>query len=136
MQTFLPYADFDQCARVLDDKRLGKQRVEAKQILNALERRKNGTGGGWVNHPAVRMWEGCEDSLKQYANAMIVEWVRRGFNNNMDLYLVPEEVDYPRWLGDDRIHAGYRSNLLRKSPDHYGKFGWAEPNNLPYHWPA
>lgn len=37
MQTFLPYADFAECARVLDDKRLGKQRVECLQILKALQ---------------------------------------------------------------------------------------------------
>lgn len=33
MQTFLPYANFEASAKVLDYKRLGKQRVEAKQIL-------------------------------------------------------------------------------------------------------
>ena len=34
MQTFLPYADFAQSAKVLDMKRLGKQRVEVLQLLN------------------------------------------------------------------------------------------------------
>lgn len=33
MQTFLPYPDFALSAKVLDNKRLGKQRLEAKQIL-------------------------------------------------------------------------------------------------------
>ena len=33
MQTFLPYSDFIKTARCLDYKRLGKQRVEAKRIL-------------------------------------------------------------------------------------------------------
>jgi hypothetical protein len=28
MQTFLPYPGFDESARALDDRRLGKQRVE------------------------------------------------------------------------------------------------------------
>ena len=36
MQTFLPYADFPGSAKVLDRKRLGKQRVECCQILNTL----------------------------------------------------------------------------------------------------
>jgi len=35
MQTFLPYADFARCAEVLDPRRLGKQRVEALQIMRA-----------------------------------------------------------------------------------------------------
>ena len=34
MQTFLPYADFKRSAESLDNKRLGKQRVEAMQIYN------------------------------------------------------------------------------------------------------
>lgn len=33
MNTFLPYPSFDESAKCLDYKRLGKQRVEAKQIL-------------------------------------------------------------------------------------------------------
>ena len=32
MQTFLPYANYTKSAQVLDDKRLGKQRVEALLI--------------------------------------------------------------------------------------------------------
>ena len=36
MITFLPSANFDECARVLDDKRLGGQRTEAWSILNWL----------------------------------------------------------------------------------------------------
>ncbi len=39
MQTFLPYTDFKQSARCLDYKRLGKQRLEARTILNILEGR-------------------------------------------------------------------------------------------------
>lgn len=36
MQTFLPYADFKKSAQVLDGMRLGKQRVETLQIMQAL----------------------------------------------------------------------------------------------------
>ena len=38
MQTFLPYPDFAASAAALDDRRLGKQRVEALQVLRALVR--------------------------------------------------------------------------------------------------
>ena len=37
MQTFLPYEDFTKTAQCLDYKRLGKQRVEAYQILRILK---------------------------------------------------------------------------------------------------
>jgi hypothetical protein len=42
---------------------------------------------------------------------------------------------YPPWLGDERLHASHRSNLLRKDPEHYGQFEWTEPDDLPYWWP-
>lgn len=41
MQTFLPYADFQKSANILDKKRCWKQVVETKQILNLLLHRSN-----------------------------------------------------------------------------------------------
>jgi len=131
MQTFLPYADFSRSAFVLDDRRLGKQRVEALQILNAL----HGLSRGWVNHPATRMWQGYEEALEQYLRFCILEWTNRGFRNNMAVP-APRVVTPPPWLGDDRVHASHRSNLLRKSPLHYGRWLWTDPPDLPYHWPV
>ena len=37
MQTFLPYKSFKKSAETLDYQRLGKQRVEAMQIINVIE---------------------------------------------------------------------------------------------------
>jgi hypothetical protein len=37
-------------------------------------------------------------------------------------------------LGREDFHESHRSNLLRKDPDHYYKFGWTEPTNLEYVW--
>lgn len=37
MQTFLPYISFEESAACLDYRRLGKQRLEAKQLLNAIQ---------------------------------------------------------------------------------------------------
>lgn len=134
MQTFLPYAEFAKCAATLDVRRLGKQRVEAYQILRTLQ----GLSRGWRNHPAVAMWRGYEDALGLYLNAMIAEWERRGYTNNMARYPLPDDATppLPPWLGRDELHASHRSNLLRKDPDFYGQFGWDEPPDLPYHWPG
>lgn len=132
MNTFLPYADFDASARSLDDRRLGKQRVEAMQILNVLE----GRTKGWRNHPAVLMWRGYEDALRLYMNACIREWIRRGHRNQMALAHVDRNVPLPPWIGEERVHAAYRANLLRKNPAHYGALGWTEDPTLPYEWPV
>lgn len=134
MQTFLPYPDFEASAAALDSRRLGKQRVEAHQILRIL--RGEYAGRGWRHHPAVAMWRGYEDALGVYMNAMITEWMRRGYKNTMALYPVPSSPEMPPWLGDAGLHAAYRSNLLRKAPDFYCQYGWTEPPDLPYVWPA
>lgn len=150
MQTFLPYADFEKTARVLDMQRLGKQRVEAKQILKALHFKEKLADGwtppispktgkpkrvGWVNHPATLMWETYELALCQYMNVMIEEWVNRGYNNNMPLICLDGlHVERPHWLDCPELHASHRSNLLKKAPDHYGQYGWGVPDNLEYVW--
>ena len=79
MQTFLPYNDFKKTAACLDNRRLGKQRVEAYQILRIISGKR--TSGGWLRHPAVLMWKGFSDALAAYQNSMITEWIDRGFNN-------------------------------------------------------
>ena len=61
MQTFLPYPDIEKSLECLDRLRLGKQRVEAYQILNILLNRTKTKE--WRNHPAVKMWEGHTNAL-------------------------------------------------------------------------
>ena len=132
MQTFLPYADFQKTAEVLDYRRLGKQRVEAYQILNILQGKN--TTKGWINHPAVKMWRGYEIALSQYMRIIILEWIRRGYKNNM---AIPEKIDnfiFPPWIGLENFHSAHRSNLKRKNPQHYSQF--AESDDLPYSWPV
>lgn len=131
MQTFLPYTDFKKCAEVLDYRRLGKQRVEAMQILMCLEKPNR-----WKNHPAVKMWEGYETSLMVYTNEMIKEWIKRGYNNTMKIYDIESHLyDEPFWLGDERMHSSHRANLLRKDIDFYSKYGWKENPEQDYWWP-
>lgn len=149
MQTFLPYPNFWASARCLDTKRLGKQRVECKQILLALgvsvgEHRGN-PASHWRNHPAVRMWRGHELHLAEYAWIMCKSWRMRGFKDTLlDQFAgVRDSIlqdgrwhAAPNWIGYNRLHASHRSNLLRKDAAHYGQFGWAEPADLPYWWPT
>lgn len=132
MQTFIPYTDFDLCARALDYRRLGKQRVECKQILNAIER----GSGGWSNHPATRMWRGYEPALRQYMRAIILEWVARGYKNNMEIP-EPENYELPPWWGREEIHASHRSALLEKDFEfYYGKWNWEDEPKIDYVWPV
>jgi Pyrimidine dimer DNA glycosylase len=133
MQTFLPYADFTKSAKALDNKRLGKQRVEAWQILNTL----TGKSAGWANHPATKMWQGKEWYLADYGTQICLEWIERGFNDTLleRFISAKHQLTYnrniPWWLGFKPLHISHQSNLVRKDPEHY-KFKVV--NNLPYVW--
>jgi hypothetical protein len=142
MQTFLPNPDFIITAKKLDYRRLGKQRVEAKQILMVLD--PSYEKKGWRNHPAVKMWRGYEAALAVYGMAICEEWIGRGYNDslypwfsNQYAKLVGDRsLKLPVWLGDPKFHRSHRSNLLRKQPEHYRKFWPSIPDDLPYIWPV
>jgi len=119
MQTFLPYRNFQSSAQCLDYRRLGKQRLEAKQILNALR----GLTFGWVNHPVTKMWRGYETALCAYYNEMVIEWEGRGYRNTMTLEQHDHEYPMPHWLTDDFVQE-HRIKLMKKDPVYYGKFNW------------
>ena len=135
MQTFLPYSDFLATARVLDYRRLGKQRVEVLQILGALLE-----GKGWRNHPATRMWEGHESGLAYYGVIICKEWKDRGYKDTCMGKIMaladPDSSDMPRWMGWSDFHISHQSMLVQKAPDHYRPYFPNVPEDLEYIWPT
>ena len=158
MQTFMPSLDYEETARVLDNKRLNKQALEGWQILmNLLELDPQGNHRapkGWSNHPAVKMWRGHENSLHAYIQAMVREWKRRGYNTTIgdkaEATLLTFGRDnipmtHPKWLLDDAtaemIASSHRLALLVKDYQWYSQFGWEEdpgyaPTDYDYIWPV
>jgi len=136
MQTFLPSPSFTESVKSLDYKRLGKQRVEAMQIINILEGKQ--VSKGWKNHPAVKMWEGYTMALKEYANACIDEWISRGYKNTMQKYNLGMIVKYPWYIGNEDFHRAMRARLIEKDKDFYlPKFPEDEGfNGGKYFWPV
>lgn len=145
MQTFLPHPRFVCSAMALDPRRLGKQRVEALQILNALHRET----GGWRYHPAVKMWRGSEQALVSYAATVTRVW-RHGGRNDTVLEQIRAYADggvirsqrwlaahgaLPAWLGDEDFHRAHQSSLVRKDPEWYRPMFPDVPDDLPYVWP-
>ncbi|MGW7268152.1 MSMEG_6728 family protein [Streptomyces sp. NPDC054842] len=149
MQTFLPYSDFTRSAEVLDPRRLGKQRVEALQVLRGL----TVPGYGWRHHPAVRMWHGYEEALVRYGLEMCGVWTALGRGDTCAATLVTdlaghrpglpvrtqeelaEAGELPPWLGDPAFHLSHRSALVRKDPEFYTARFPDAPDDLPYLWP-
>ena len=137
MQIFLPYPSFKQSLKVLDNKRLGKQRVETYQIISAITQRPKLDGTpykGWLNHPCTIMWKNHVGALKHYLNLSISEWVARGFENTMQFEDVPAEFEYPTFIGFEKFHSSHRANLLKKDPIFYSQYKWTEDPANPYVW--
>ncbi|MFE5398331.1 MSMEG_6728 family protein [Streptomyces sp. NPDC056568] len=150
MQTFLPHPDFEESAQALDRRRLGKQRVEALQVLRGL----TVPGYGWRRHPAVRMWTGYEEALVRYGLEVCRVWREQGHQDSCAASLVaglavcrpgepvrdqPELAragELPPWLGDEAFHRSHRSALVRKEPEVYAELFPGVPDDLPYVWPA
>jgi len=140
VQVFIPTADNKMTAKILDYRRLGKQRVECFQILNAIKQRQSndthdGTRTrGWVNHPCTIMWESYPQFLIDYASTICKEWRARGYTDNMlpRFDLLREEfsdnIIVPPWWGNEELHRSHQSRLLQKNFDHYSK--WFD-NNIP-----
>jgi hypothetical protein len=149
VQTFLPYPEFATSARVLDQRRLGKQRVEAIQVLRGLIV----PGYGWRHHPAVKMWAGYEEALVRYGLDICAVWCETGRADTCAGTLVADfaaaggparvrlqkELDaageLPPWLGDERMHLSHRVSLVRKDPDFYRPIFGDLPDDVPYVWP-
>jgi Pyrimidine dimer DNA glycosylase len=149
LQTFLPYPDFAASAQALDPRRLGKQRVEALQVLRGLTE----PGDGWRHHPAVRMWRGYEEALGTYGVTVCRAWFVRGFADTCELKLREELArvgvaaprsqaelaaagSLPPWLGDPALHRSHQSRLVRKDPAFYRRLFPDVPDDLPYVWPG
>jgi hypothetical protein len=130
----MPYPNLKKSLKVLDSRRLGKQRVEAFQILNILLKRTKKQG--WKNHPAVKMWAGYENALKLYFNKAVKLWISKGYKNTMKLEIIEGKIILPKWMGDKKFHDSHKSNLLRKDKEFYFKFSKEVPDNLEYVWPT
>lgn len=156
MQTFLPHTTFEESAKVLDMKRLGKQRVETMQILSALTKFKidPDTGQaievdkpGWVNHPITRMWKGYEIALARYGVVICEEWTSRGYNDTCRSKILritsafidanprqSRKVVMPPWVTEDFASA-HRAHLLSKDEEFYRQHGWTEEPKPYAEWP-
>jgi hypothetical protein len=150
VQTFLPCPDFVESAEVLDLRRLGKQRVEAIQVLRAL----TVPGYGWRHHPAAAMWAGYEEALVRYGVDVCAVWCAAGRADTCRTTLQADLAaatgvttvrtqpqleragELPPWLGEPSFHRSHQSALVRKDPAHYGPLFPGVPDDLPYVWPA
>lgn len=129
MQTFITSHIFADAAASLDRLRLGKQRVEAKQILLANLRLEDSDKTPFYSrvrkHPVARAWKGFEFYLAEYGKVICTEWTRRGYKDTLwqffyDLALAASVTnDYKKWWKDPKTVRFYQALLHHKSPELY-----------------
>lgn len=113
--TFVVDDDPKICAKELDNARLGKQRLEAKQIIDNLE---TVSTKGFSKHPATLMWEGYTPALKYYFNCIVDEWISRGMKNEMKKYALDgkeEDIIFPWWFKNKQVQLSHVYSLYRKT---------------------
>lgn len=132
-------------ADMMDKKRIGKQRIEVKQIIDILEEiDKNGSSKSKsrVSHPAIKSWIGYTNHLKVYFNIIVRKWISYGFKNNYELYDIDErpynivpcifdgktasydiskfnQYSFPFWVSFPPFYMSHQASLCRKDPLHY-----------------
>jgi hypothetical protein len=84
---------------------------------------------GFSTHPIVEMWFGYEDALKEYINAHIQEWIKRGYKNTMKIYGVKAKR-YPHWVYWEHFHDNHRGALIAKEIDRDEKIWYQEKDDF------
>ena len=163
MQTFVPYDDFAKSQECLDNRRAIKQNLETTQLLDAILNLPTKTGKprkGWLNHPALIMWQATPGALVDYLEFGIAECKRRGFKTDyyqerLCIYRdLVSSYELPIWWGDESVHKSHRYRLLQKGYEEllkgqknahntimwYQSFDWEEMQDLElfnkeYKWP-
>lgn len=153
MQTFLPAMTFTESARLLDNKRLGKQRVETLQIMGVLTKLKwdkesetvvEHEPKGWANHPVAKMWRGYEPALMEYQVAICDHWTSLGFKDTClektraifeASPMAKDPVVLPPWYEPELVES-HKSALLYKDEEFYSRFDWGVEAKYEYKWPV
>lgn len=151
MQTFFITNDNSYTAKLLDYRRLGKQRVEAIQLLDVLLRKAgllNDGKKGWSEHVAVYNWYSEEGnwlpSLIDYTQAMIDTWIARGYKNTINLDKYRDYVknnptlfryDNPPWMQKEaEVLISHRARLLQKDTPYYMEVFLNNNIPIPENW--
>lgn len=139
---FLISLDFSENAKCLDTKRLGKQITEAFQVYRYI----TGQGKMQGNPHVYKMWAGYEKCLLYYISALHDEWIyrfdsgkrggKRVHKNGLEAEAIISDTSFydykePDWFKNESVLSAYRSALLYKNINHYGRFGWREEPAVP-----
>ena len=116
MQIFLPYKDIFETAKCLDNRRLNKQIIECRQILDAIDGAK-----AWCNHPIINMYK-CNSAFVRLYMKVLEEYIH-GYIDNATRWsdFFNKYCCFPHFITDDYCDQMKR-RLYTKDPIYYKQF--------------
>ena len=111
-------------AMALDSRRLNKQIIECRQILDAL----NGANA-WSNHPCVLQYRGYEGWLRDYMKCL--EFYVRGNVQVSAVWSILANDIRPDWHTQE-YYDQMKARLYTKAPEHYKQ--WADLGESDCNW--
>lgn len=115
MQIFIPYKIPIDVARCLDKRRLNKQIIETRQIINAI----SGISKAWFNHPVVKMYKDHIDFLKDYENCLFS--FISGSEETAMMFSDNAMRNIPDFITEDLCNQ-HKRRLYTKDNIHYKQF--------------
>lgn len=147
MQTFCPFGDHRENAKVIDTNRLNSQILESRVILNSLAgvykpKKRSPDRSGWEGHPVVEMWRFHELQLARRTLALAEERLKRPMKTKekgaIRAALLRRRATVKEWKnrvhdmdeggfedtifsmwGDEDFHSAFRSLLLWKGLEYH-----------------
>ena len=133
MQVFIVGSPLE-TAMALDNRRLNKQIIECKQILDALNGAK-----AWSNHPCVLQYRGHEDWLLHYQ--WCLESYYRGVTNgtlDLEYYDARDESRvceaYKPMFHTQEYFDQMKRRLFEKDEEHYKQWSHLGTSDINWYW--
>lgn len=124
MQVFIIGSPFE-TAEALDSKRLHKQIVEVRQIIQAIL----GKTDAWANHPCTRMYRGCLLWLRFYCACL--DAYKQGYYDFSKDFSADADKHRPPFHTEDYFNQMKR-RLYTKNNTHYHQ--WSHLGESDINW--
>lgn len=115
MQVFIVGSPLE-TAMILDKRRLNKQIIECRQILDALNGKK-----AWSNHPCVLQYRGYEKWLEHYLSCLTL--YKHNANIHAKVCSDLAQICKPEWHTQEYI-AQMKRRLFEKDEEYYKQWSY------------
>lgn len=126
MQVFIVGTPYE-TAEVLDLKRLNKQIIENKQIMDAIL----GTGRGWFNHPVVKSYKNHFQWLYHYNLCLF--WYQRGCKD-MAKKMSEQAMAFKPNFHTEEYFNQMKRRLYSKNNQYYSQYSYLGESSCNWYW--